>query len=84
MMRGCRRSNACPEPPTPKPRRAPAARLGPHAAAPLGNTGLNVSRLGFGGYRVDDAHPVFADALARSLTACNLVDTCHQLHRRRQ
>jgi uncharacterized protein len=52
-----------------------AARLGPHAAAPLGTTGLTVSRLGFGGYRVDDAHPVFADALARSLASCNLVDT---------
>jgi aryl-alcohol dehydrogenase-like predicted oxidoreductase len=52
-----------------------AARLGPHAAAPLGSTGLTVSRLGFGGYRVDDAHPVFAEALARSLAACNLIDT---------
>jgi aryl-alcohol dehydrogenase-like predicted oxidoreductase len=52
-----------------------ASRLGPHAAAPLGTTGLTVSRLGFGGYRVDDAHPVFAEALARSLAACNLVDT---------
>jgi len=52
-----------------------AARLGPHAAAPLGTTGLTVSRLGFGGYRVDDAHPVFADALARSLASCNLIDT---------
>ena len=53
-----------------------AARLGPPAAAPLGTTGLTVSRLGFGGYRVDDAHPVFADALARSLEkGCNLIDT---------
>jgi aryl-alcohol dehydrogenase-like predicted oxidoreductase len=52
-----------------------AARLGPHAAAPLGTTGLTVSRLGFGGYRVDDARPVFAEALARSLARCNLIDT---------
>src|SRR6185436_2691962 len=52
-----------------------AARLGPHAAAPLGTTGLFVSRLGFGGYRVDDTHPLFAEALARSLARCNLIDT---------
>jgi aryl-alcohol dehydrogenase-like predicted oxidoreductase len=52
-----------------------AARLGPHAAAPLGTTGLTVSRLGFGSYRVDDTHPVFAEACARALTVCNLVDT---------
>src|SRR3954463_575224 len=52
-----------------------AARLGPHAAAPLGTTGLTVSRLGFGGYRVDDAHPLFAQALGRALQGCNLIDT---------
>jgi hypothetical protein len=55
---------------------AAVAGLGPHGAAPLGRTGLNVSRLGFGGYRVDDEHPVFAEALARALGAgCNLIDT---------
>src|SRR3954447_24404256 len=52
-----------------------ASRLGPHAAAPLGTTGLTVSRLGFGGYRVDDAHPLFAQALGRALQGCNLIDT---------
>src|SRR4051794_41093211 len=52
-----------------------AARLGPHAAAPLGTTGLFVSRLGFGGYRVDDAHPIYAEALGHALERCNLIDT---------
>ena len=53
-----------------------AARLGPHAAAPLGATDLSVSRLGFGGYRVDDAHPMFAQALRQALAGgCNLIDT---------
>ena len=44
--------------------------------ARLGATGLSVSRLGFGTYRVDDHTPSQADALARALrSGCNLIDT---------
>jgi aryl-alcohol dehydrogenase-like predicted oxidoreductase len=53
-----------------------AARLGPSAYAPLGATGLVVSRLGFGGYRVDDETTEHREALEAALDAgVNLIDT---------
>ncbi len=43
---------------------------------PLGNTGLTVSRLGFGCYRVDDETPEHRQALIAALHAgCMLIDT---------
>lgn len=46
------------------------------AYAPLGRTGLVVSRLGFGGYRIDDRLPAHGEALAAALLqGVNLVDT---------
>ena len=52
------------------------ARFAPHGVALLGATGLTVSRIGFGGYRVDDSDPDFAEALRRALVGgINLVDT---------
>ncbi len=46
------------------------------AYAPLGKTGLVVSRLGFGGYRIDDRVPAHREALAAALLqGVNLVDT---------
>ncbi|HEU4403102.1 MAG TPA: aldo/keto reductase [Candidatus Polarisedimenticolia bacterium] len=48
----------------------------PHGYAPFGTTGLTVSRLGFGGYRVDDETPAHRQALEAALAAgCNLIDT---------
>ena len=48
----------------------------PHGHAPLGATGLRVSRLGFGCYRVDDATPEHRAALVAALASgCNLIDT---------
>jgi uncharacterized protein YyaL (SSP411 family)/aryl-alcohol dehydrogenase-like predicted oxidoreductase len=42
----------------------------------LGNTSLLASRIGFGGYRVDDQEKAFADALRKALVGgCNLIDT---------
>jgi len=59
--------------------RAFAARRGAaggDAYGPLGRTGLTVSRLGFGGYRVNDETPVHRSALERALAGgVNLVDT---------
>jgi len=47
-----------------------------HGFAPLGKTGLVVSRLGFGGYRVDDETPEHRAALVEALEAgCTLIDT---------
>jgi hypothetical protein len=44
--------------------------------APLGRTGLSCSRLGFGGYRVDDETPQHREALRKSLLeGSNLIDT---------
>jgi len=44
--------------------------------APLGSTGLTVSRLGFGCYRVDDETPEHREALIAALEAgCTLIDT---------
>jgi aryl-alcohol dehydrogenase-like predicted oxidoreductase len=52
------------------------AALGPPAFTALGTTGLTVSRLGFGGYRVDDETPEHAAALAGALAGgVNLIDT---------
>jgi uncharacterized protein YyaL (SSP411 family)/aryl-alcohol dehydrogenase-like predicted oxidoreductase len=43
---------------------------------PLGTTGLVCSRVGFGGYRVDDDTEVHREALAHALrSGCNVVDT---------
>src|SRR6185369_11357676 len=48
----------------------------PHGQTALGETGLLVSRLGFGGYRVDDETPEHREALRRALlSGCNLIDT---------
>ena len=47
-----------------------------HGYVPLGRTGLTVSRIGFGGYRVDDETPEHREALVNALEAgCNLIDT---------
>ena len=47
-----------------------------YGTGPLGKGGLTVSRLGFGGYRVDDETPAHRAALVRALrSGCNLVDT---------
>jgi uncharacterized protein YyaL (SSP411 family)/aryl-alcohol dehydrogenase-like predicted oxidoreductase len=62
---------------------ATAARAARHKAAgrvhgygPLGATGLTVSRLGFGCYRVDDETPAHREALIQALLGgCSLVDT---------
>ena len=46
------------------------------AYASLGDTGLRVSRLGFGGYRVDDMSAGHREALTRAImSGVNLVDT---------
>jgi uncharacterized protein len=42
----------------------------------LGTTGLSTSRMGFGGYRIDDGSPAFAEALRHALrSGINLIDT---------
>ncbi|MFI5341675.1 MAG: aldo/keto reductase [Candidatus Methylomirabilales bacterium] len=47
-----------------------------HGYGPLGGTGLTVSRLGFGCYRVDDETPEHREALVNALEAgCMLIDT---------
>src|SRR5262245_64661692 len=52
------------------------AAAGAGAYGPLGRTGLTVSRLGFGGYRVNDGAPVHRSALEQALAGgVNLVDT---------
>ncbi len=53
-----------------------AARLGVHGTATLGKTGLTVSRLGFGCYRVDDETTEHAESMRRALRGgVNLIDT---------
>lgn len=53
-----------------------AAQFAPPAYVPLGSTGLVVSRLGFGGYRVDDETAEHRAALEAALVGgVNLVDT---------
>jgi uncharacterized protein len=52
------------------------AEFGAGAYAQLGSTGLTVSRVGFGGYRVHDETPEHSDALRRALlSGANLIDT---------
>jgi uncharacterized protein len=47
-----------------------------HGYRPLADTGVRVSAVGFGGYRVDETTPEHAEALRRALlNGCNLVDT---------
>jgi uncharacterized protein YyaL (SSP411 family)/aryl-alcohol dehydrogenase-like predicted oxidoreductase len=47
-----------------------------HGYTSLGSTGLTVSRLGFGTYRVDAQEPAYRAALAQALReGCNLIDT---------
>ena len=61
---------------TPEATAHATAGLGPHAATALGRSGLTVTRLGFGCYRVDDRQPVFAEALHKALAAgVNVIDT---------
>jgi hypothetical protein len=51
-------------------------RLGEQACATLADTGLVVSGIGFGGYRVDDVHPEHRAALELALrSGINLIDT---------
>jgi len=53
-----------------------AFRFTPSGYVPLGSTGLITSKVGFGGYRVDDETPEHSEALERALMAgCNLIDT---------
>ncbi len=63
----------------PEVTRAAAARFpdaDPGGYAELGTTGLRVSRVGFGGYRVDDDTPAHREALVHALRrGCNLIDT---------
>ncbi len=52
------------------------ARYGSAAYGRLGVTGLTVSRLGFGTYRIDDETPAHREALAHALLAgVNIIDT---------
>lgn len=64
--------------------RAYTARIGSNSRAPknglaygsLGSVGLTVSRLGFGGYRIDTDEPDHREALVKALReGCNLIDT---------
>ncbi|HET7544329.1 MAG TPA: aldo/keto reductase, partial [Polyangiaceae bacterium] len=56
--------------------RARTERLGDAARQQLGDTGLFVSGIGFGGYRIDDQHPEQRAALELALrSGINLVDT---------
>jgi aryl-alcohol dehydrogenase-like predicted oxidoreductase len=53
-----------------------ATRHGPRGYTLLGRTELSVSRVGFGGYRVDDGNPDHRAALEQALSeGSNLVDT---------
>ena len=63
---------------TPEGTAGRARRFAGYAAGygPLGSTGLTVSRLGFGGYRVDDETPEHREALTAALEqGCTLIDT---------
>ncbi|PYQ24265.1 MAG: hypothetical protein DMF81_06030, partial [Acidobacteria bacterium] len=51
-------------------------RAGETGYGPLGRTGATCSRIGFGGYRVDDETPEHREALRRALlSGSNLIDT---------
>ena len=62
---------------TPEGTRAYMARLGRgDGSGQLGSTGLWCSRVGFGGYRVDDDREEHREALKKALLCgCNLIDT---------
>jgi aryl-alcohol dehydrogenase-like predicted oxidoreductase len=61
---------------TPDGTRGYERRQGGAGYGPLGATGLVCSRVGFGGYRVDDETPEHHEALVEALRGgCNLVDT---------
>ncbi len=61
---------------TPAGTAAYASRVGRIGFVPLGSTGLTTSKVGFGGYRVDDDTPEHREALEKALRAgCNLIDT---------
>jgi uncharacterized protein YyaL (SSP411 family)/aryl-alcohol dehydrogenase-like predicted oxidoreductase len=72
-----------PAPPAATPRfataeatRAHTTPFAAHGTALLGSTGLTVAKIGFGGYRVDESDPDFAEALVSALTSgINLIDT---------
>jgi uncharacterized protein YyaL (SSP411 family)/aryl-alcohol dehydrogenase-like predicted oxidoreductase len=69
-------SRALPGFATPEGTRAYARRHDPSGYARLGATGLVCSRVGFGGYRVDDETPAHREAMRQALRGgCNLVDT---------
>ena len=52
------------------------SRFVPLGYVPLGSMGLVTSKVGFGGYRVDDETPEHREALERALlNGCNLIDT---------
>ncbi len=56
--------------------RARTDRLGVQAQSEFADSGLLVSGVGFGGYRVDDQHPEQRAALAQALrSGINLIDT---------
>jgi hypothetical protein len=70
-----RPGRATPEATAARARRFAAAGLA-HGYAALGATGLTVSRIGFGCYRVDDETPEHREALTRALLdGCALLDT---------
>jgi hypothetical protein len=53
-----------------------AGALGEHAYSPLGQSGLTVSRVGFGGYRIDEDENAHRASLCRALeNGVNLIDT---------
>ncbi len=61
---------------TPTDTAAYASRFTPIGYAPLGSTGLTTSKVGFGGYRIDDETPAHREALEKALLAgCNLIDS---------
>jgi len=61
---------------TPNDTAAYASRFSSHGYVPLGSTGLITSKVGFGGYRVDDETPGHREALDKALlSGCNLIDT---------
>jgi hypothetical protein len=61
---------------TPGDTAAYAARFPALGYVPLGSTGLTTSKVGFGGYRVDDETPRHREALEKALlSGCNLIDT---------
>jgi hypothetical protein len=54
----------------------PGQSKGPQSYGPLGRTGLTVSKLGFGGYRVSSEEDEHRQALTKALQeGCNLIDT---------